>query len=146
MTVDGMFLMAVLRLATSLLIALLGVLVLWRGRRLPWLFSGAAGFLLGIMAVRFLDPVLGGRLTDVNGLAWGDLVPIIAAVLGVLAGRYRQDTAYALMGLPQGEPWQSGWCRPSSNRTQASPTGRPYPSFWSWVWACSSYCATAKWP
>ena len=46
MSIDGVLLTAILRFALAVLTALLGVVVLLRGRRLPWLFSGAAAFLL----------------------------------------------------------------------------------------------------
>src|SRR5215212_8892247 len=96
---DSVLLSAIVRLAAAALAALLGAVVLFRGRRLPWLFSGAAAFLLGVLLMQVLNPILDNGTDDAQGLTWGDLIPVAAAVLGVLAGLYRQAVAYRLIGL-----------------------------------------------
>jgi len=102
MLFEGALLGALVRLALSLLAAALGVIVLFRGRRMPWLFSGAAAFLLGVLAVRILDRILGTDSANTDGLRWQDLVPVAAAVLGALAAQYRRPVAYVLIGLATG--------------------------------------------
>jgi hypothetical protein len=92
----------IVKLVLAVLAALLGVVVLFRGRRLPWLFSGAAAFLLGVLLVRILNEILGNPTEDAEGLSWADLIPAGAALLGVLAGRYRLSVAYGLIGLCTG--------------------------------------------
>jgi hypothetical protein len=102
MIFEGALLGALVRLALSLLAAGLGVFVLFRGRRMPWLFSGAAAFLLGLLVVRILDRILGTGTASTDGLTWQDIVPAAAAVLGALAAQYRRPVAYALIGLATG--------------------------------------------
>jgi MFS family permease len=102
MTFDGVLLAGIGRLAISLLAALLGLVVLLRGRRLTWLFSGAASFLLGLVLVAVVDSLLGGRLSDAEGLSWSELIPVAAAVLGALVGRFQKTLAYSIIGLATG--------------------------------------------
>jgi MFS family permease len=102
MTFDGVLLAGIGRLAISLLAALLGLVVLLRGRRLTWLFSGAASFLLGLVLVAVVDSLLGGRLSDAEGLSWSELIPVAAAVLGALVGRFQKTVAYSIIGLATG--------------------------------------------
>src|SRR5436190_9889109 len=99
---DSALLTTIVRLAVALLTALLGLVVLYRGRKLPWLFSGAAAFLLGILAVRVLVALFGSPAEDADRLTWTDLVPVAAGVLGALAGKYRLSVAYNLIGIATG--------------------------------------------
>jgi hypothetical protein len=102
MIFEGVLLGALVRLALALLAAALGVFVLFRGRRLLWLFSGAAAYLLGLLLVRILDRILGTNTATADGLVWQNLVPVAAAVLGALAGQYRRTIAYGVVGAAAG--------------------------------------------
>ena len=87
MNIDSPLLSTIVQIAMAGAAVLLGVLVLWRGRRMPWLFAGAAAFLLAVLLVDILDRTLGLGLTDDSSrLPWEELIPLGAAVVGVLAG------------------------------------------------------------
>src|SRR4051794_13088110 len=101
-TGDSNLLEAIATLAFALLTILLGLVVLWRGRRLPWLLSGAAAFLLGLLAVRILNVLLGNSADSTDTPLWENLIPVVAAFLGVLAGRFRIAVAYELVGAATG--------------------------------------------
>ena len=103
MNIDSPLLSTIVELAMAGAAVLLGVLVLWRGRRMPWLFAGAAAFLLAVLLVDILDRTLGLGLTDDSSrLPWEELIPLGAAVVGVLAGMFRIPVAYRLIGLASG--------------------------------------------
>src|SRR5436190_1556296 len=102
MILDNPFLSTVFTVAIALLAALLGLVVLFRGRRLPWLFSGAAAFLLGVLLVRILEGAVGDPTDSPSRIQWEDWIPIIAGVLGVVAGRFRLEVAYGVIGLAAG--------------------------------------------
>ena len=108
MSIDSPLLSTIFTVAISLLAALLGLVVLFRGRRLPWLFSGAAAFLLGVLLVRILEVVMGDPTDSTSRIQWEDWIPIIAGVVGGVAGRIRLDVAYEVIGWRRGERWRSG--------------------------------------
>ena len=102
MSIDGSLLAAILRLGLAILIVLLGLVVLVRGRRLSWLFSGAATLLLGILVVRVVNLILGNSASTAEGVSWLDVALIGVAVVGGLAGRQQRTIAYGLVGLATG--------------------------------------------
>jgi len=101
MIFDSALLDAIARLALAVFTALLGLIVLLRGRRLPWLFSGAAAFLLGVLLVRILGNVFGYD-PNTTRLGWENLIPFGAAALGVFAGITRRIIALAVIGIAAG--------------------------------------------
>jgi hypothetical protein len=117
MNIDGPLLSTIVHLALAGAAVLLGALVLWRGRRMPWLFSGAAAFLLAVLLVDVLDITL-GLTDDTSRLRWEELIPLGAAVVGVLAGMFRIPIAYRLIGLASGAAlalWLAQMVRPAGS-------------------------------
>src|SRR4051812_481399 len=101
MIFDSALLDAIARLALAVFTALLGLIVLLRGRRIPWFFSGAAAFLLGLLLVRVLGNVFGYD-PNTTRLGWENLIPFGAAALGVFAGITRRIIALAVIGIAAG--------------------------------------------
>jgi hypothetical protein len=99
---DGSLLATFVRISLAVLAAALGVLVLLRGRRYLWLFSGAAAFLLGVLAVRIVNWLFGGDAFNPERLSWEELIPIGAAVAGALIAAPHRLLAYAVIGISTG--------------------------------------------
>ena len=70
---------------------LLGVLLLFLGRRLFWLFVGAAGFIGGVLAAPYILPHQGELFTLV--------IALILGVLGALLAIFVQKLAVAIAGF-----------------------------------------------
>ena len=102
MIFDSELLDTIVRIALAVLVALLGVVVLFRGRRYLWLFSAAAAFLLGLLAVRIVNNLLGGDAFNVTRLSWEELIPIGAAVFGFVIAASQRIVAYTMIGVTVG--------------------------------------------
>jgi len=96
MLFDGDLLTNIIRVAFAGLVALLGLVVLIRGWRLPWLFSGAAALLFSILLIRMLGLTFGFAT---EGWFWEIILPAGAAVVGALMATYNRMIAYVLIGL-----------------------------------------------
>jgi hypothetical protein len=80
----------------------IGAVLLLLGRRLTWLFSGVASFLLALLVIRLVTgDLLGSRALSAN-LSWVDLIAVLAALLGVVAAFTRSDLAFGVIGATTG--------------------------------------------
>src|SRR6476620_6335869 len=95
MTTGNDLLDALLRLALAAGGVVLGELLLMRGHRLIWLFSGVAGFLLALFAVNLLNRWLG--ILDAEWLQAA--IAVAAGVVGAIASRAHTTIAYGVIGL-----------------------------------------------
>jgi hypothetical protein len=87
--------------SVNVILLLVGIVLLFAGRRMYWLFVGAVGFWLGlVLAQEFFRPE--GLPGATDGHEWGILIGVLGGIVGAILAVLFQKVAVGLAGAAAG--------------------------------------------